>query len=761
MISRALLKDFGRFKDAVFDFSPVTVFVGGNESGKTTLFDALFDGICRPRGNTVHGKRLAARYGTRRESTLEFDGPEISIDPEEFLNLNAVGAGNAAVEFSGGGWVERVKASIFTGGIDIGRLAGEFEVLARDKGMLTHVLRYRKKKEEHGRLENRLEELKERKTAILEKESALRELRRELAALASRGRGIGERISRTERRLEQQAKIRTREELIRTLALISETRALEAALARLEAVKEDRSGDLKRLSAGIVKLEARSAALAREALGAAERLEAAEKRVAGKTRDAAALGSAAGAADRLVSRIESETPRTVVRTVTVWNRALLALSFVPAAAGVALAVLLPPAVPAAVVVAGSAAVTCLMVFFARKTEERHEAPDTSGFIGRLKDDWRTRSGGGELKSSTVEGLHSELLAVRSEYDAAERELARLREERDTLKSEAGRAAADKALGESELSAARSLLQKTLQPLGVGSVEEYTARRSEYEHLGKDHRRKLSELEAERNRFHAADVNGLKAECEARAAGLSAEITDEKETEAGMNLLRGELAALREEKAAASSREASVRSLVDKGEGEVKGSLGNLPEEIYDAEQALRRCGRELFEMEVDRKAAATVRDILEDMSRDTDDVFIELSGDIARYFEGMLPGGRHVSVGSFKAGDIEVSDAGGGRRPIEHLSTGTRDAFHLAARLALTLRSHKPGAPGLIVLDEPFHSLDRPRSLRALEVLRAFHDAHGWQIALFSKEEYLAGEMERLFAKLRVHRLTAATKCAA
>ena len=135
MITRVLLTDFGRFKDTSFEFSPVTVFAGGNESGKTTLFDALFEGICSPKGNTVQGKRLAARYGPNRESAVQFEGPEIRIDPEDFLNLHAVGAGNTAVDFSGSGkWIEKLKASIFTGGVHPGRLAEHFDALSRDRG---------------------------------------------------------------------------------------------------------------------------------------------------------------------------------------------------------------------------------------------------------------------------------------------------------------------------------------------------------------------------------------------------------------------------------------------------------------------------------------------------------------------------------------------------------------------------------------------------------------------------------------------------
>jgi DNA repair exonuclease SbcCD ATPase subunit len=306
-----------------------------------------------------------------------------------------------------------------------------------------------------------------------------------------------------------------------------------------------------------------------------------------------------------------------------------------------------------------------------------------------------------------------------------------------------------------MEAARTGLAEALRSLGVKSVEEYIGRRIDYEHTINDHRKKLAELETEMNRFNSPDLDILKAECETRATELAAQITAEKESEAGMNLLKQELSGLREKLVAVTSREASVRSELDKGEGEVKGSLGELPTEIYEAEKALRRCGQELLEMDIDREAAAMARDIFVEMSRDTDSIFLELSADIARFFGDMLPESREVNLKGFKAGDIEVSDAGGGLRMMENLSTGTRDAFHLAARLALARRIHQNDRPGLIVLDEPFQSLDRPRTLMALDVLRKFHREHRWQIILFTKETHIASEMERMFPEIKIHRLTA------
>jgi DNA repair exonuclease SbcCD ATPase subunit len=751
-----MLNRFGKFEKAFFDFSPVTVFAGENESGKTTIFDALFEGICRPKGNTVGGKRLAARYGPAREFTIEFDDENISMDTEHFLNLNAIGSGKLHVDFSEGtSWIERLKSSLFTGGIHPRKLADEFDVLSKEKGNFTHVLNYRKATQEKDRTQGHLEELKQRKATTLEKEKQLNQLRSELMELSSRKREIEKQATEKERLLEQQAKIRERESLIRTLALISEVRNLENQLGQLAPFEEDRSEELENLSTEIADLQAKITALAREEQKTRERLDTADRRVEEKIAEAAEMETAAGLASGLLSRIEVEAPKVVIRKVIAWNRPLLALSFLPPAAGFAALALFPGVIPPVVVIGASIAVFMILLFSARKAEERTCLPDTSEFVNRLKDDWRTRSNGRELKSSTIEGIQGELIALRSECDAAGRDVTRLLKERGEIAGTLARMAASKSDLNIRKTALRSSLDESLLGLGVKSLEDYLGHRIDYQHLKKDLAKKLDELQIEMKRFNAQDIDRLKVECETGAAELAGQISVEKETEPGMNRLKHELLMLREEMKRLASRELSLRSAVDKGEGEMKGSLGELPLEIYQTEQALRRCGQELMEMETDRKAAALLRDIFVEMSRETDLIFLELSADIASFLEGMLPESRQVNFRGFKAGDIEVSDAAGGLRVIENLSTGTRDVFHLAARLALARRIHQGDRPGLVVLDEPFHSMDRPRTLLALDVLLKFHQKYGWQIILFTKETYITAEMEQMHPDLKIHHLTA------
>jgi DNA repair exonuclease SbcCD ATPase subunit len=753
MIKELELKSFGKFRDAKFAFSPVTVFIGENESGKTTIFDAIFDNISEPKGNTARGKRLAERYGDGRESKLEFDGARIRIEQDEFLNLHAIGAGDVNLNLSAGGdWLERVKSSIFTGGIDPGMLAAEFEKLSSENGTMQHMKKIRRLESERNGAREALDSLVEKKTRILSGEKAIGARRRDLDALAARSAEIESRVREKELTLAQQEKIRERESLVRAMELIGRRSALASELKRLERYGEDRTGRLKSLAAAVEELRHANTKRDSEAEGLERQAEAAAVKTKEREQQAADLKSRAFVASQLSATIEASAPRPVIRVVTSWNGPLLAASVLPLAAGAAALVLLGMSALGAAALVGGAVIALLMVFFARKTVEREERPDTTALITRVKDEWRARTRG-ELTASTLEVLHREMVSVQSEYDSAERELARLRAEESSLGTECLNARKSAAAAGEELSGAQAALAGELGGLGVRDIGEYIARRGEYQSVRAEFDRNAAEIDTEVRRFGLDGVESLRAECELRAARLREEITCGKISDADINRLQKDLIALKRELKELESRLADLRSSIDKGEGEVKGSLGDLPELIYEKETAVRRLDDEIARMNLDRRAAAVTRDVFGDMARDSDAVFAELGSDISRFMDGILPAGRGVSLREFDNDSVEISDAGGAPRALSCLSTGTRDSFYLAARLALALRSRSGDGGGLIVLDEPFHSLDGTRVERALGLLKKFHEEHGWQIVLFSKESGIGVKIKEQIPGARVHEL--------
>ena len=140
MITTLHIDRFGTFVNRDLQFDTITLFVGPNESGKTTIVDALCDVLCKPKANRNAGKRLVRRYGTDRDVSVDFDGEPLVIPEDAFYDLFAIRSGDLTLNVKpGSSWVETLKAELFTAGLDPKRLYAALArrgpaVRARDEG---------------------------------------------------------------------------------------------------------------------------------------------------------------------------------------------------------------------------------------------------------------------------------------------------------------------------------------------------------------------------------------------------------------------------------------------------------------------------------------------------------------------------------------------------------------------------------------------------------------------------------------------------
>ena len=94
MIKSLFLNGFGRHKNQTFAFGKVTIFRGDNESGKTTIHDAIFKALCSPKGASLAAKTLRARYGSDAATSIAFDGETKPIIEESmFRDLLSIRSG--------------------------------------------------------------------------------------------------------------------------------------------------------------------------------------------------------------------------------------------------------------------------------------------------------------------------------------------------------------------------------------------------------------------------------------------------------------------------------------------------------------------------------------------------------------------------------------------------------------------------------------------------------------------------------------------
>jgi energy-coupling factor transporter ATP-binding protein EcfA2 len=756
VITKLTVTRFGKFASRTFPLGPVTFFTGGNETGKTTLFDALFDALCSPSGATTHGRRLKSRYGDERQAEVSPADTGFSPDPDEFINIHAIYSGDMEVDLAQGAkWTDKIKASLFSGGVDPKRIRLELEAEASTRGS-TRQMRTRKQKEEElarareekVKLEARREQVLAAELETLSNADALVAIDK---AIALNKRDVEE----LERILAQQKAIREQEESKAVLAFLAETDELARGLTELP--KADKTRD----ETDLVALET----AVQDARGKLERAHGAQENAEKDYREQgdkvlrlekAVLEQAplAALSARLLAELNTLTHTRAASAAVQWNPLMLVLAAVAIAAGVTCAILLDNTTVRILLAAIGVAAGGALSLLARKTIMKEDAAKMAAETRRIRDEWRTIAGETRaLRGETSEVLAGELRRMDVERDAAS---ARVSEEKSEL------ARRERVLG--ELRAHIATLQAG-QAQAVAALEEWLRQRgarssADYRAKVRDRasrEERLKQREAQQTglleKWKCTDAASLKAECISRIEILDKTITDSRLQDPDVKLRENEKNALRGKLEAQEASRARLLEAVSEGRGVVKGSLADIPERIVQMERHILDCEREIADLELVRQASARAAEIFGQIERDAGAVFFGLTRDIGALFGGILPETREIAIGDLDGGSITVNDAGGVARPLDDLSQGTRDSFLFAARLALSVRAAPEG--GVLLLDEPFLSLDADREERALRMLKNFQEKNGRQIIIFGKEKGLTERLRKLFPDLVVHDLEA------
>jgi len=754
LIKRLILETFGKFRDTHFDFSDATLFLGKNESGKTTIFDALFQETCHPRANRRHGKQLQERYGETRKAQIKWVKNELRIDEDEFYNLLAIRSGDVYLDMaSGSTWMEKVKSGLFTGGIDPLRLQKTFADRASDKGSFKHNREQKALEEDLSTLKGRLQERRENRDSLLSRESDTRILKNKLDSLQADQESETAELSRIKKELEFEAKIQEKGKLNNLLLKIRDGATRQRTLESLQTYTSEELARMDDLRSGIAQLELDSAKAQTDQDHQRELLKSKQNEVI-RLREAMDRSSN-------LSRLSTEYLDSLkrIRENLPGRRKLWWHWVVPAmlAALVGVSVLLSlnqqNMLFFLISVGLGGLLGVLFLLLIGRIRTLPELERSAEAVQRLKEEWRDRTGGSAvLTSDNPEGLARELESLRRVADTSSDALARAnRELREKEKSLEASKEKREELTRQMQSGKRSIAD-WLKSADVRDRDEYYRKTLDRQRLQQEQSRWQEELKKELKDRGMDSISLLQQECERRLRDFDREhIPNSGKGEEEIRRLERDLQERSDRLDALREEQRRTALMKERQQGEISGSLGSLPQEIADLELSLLEREQSLKVMEIDKKAACLVRDIFEEIAVDTENVLVELGRELAEQFGEIVPEMREISLTGLSTESIAVTDAGGASRRIGHLSSGTRDAFLFAARLALARRGHPERA--LLILDEPFHALDAERVGKVLTMIRKFQLETEWQIVLFSKETELEGMCREAFPQLTVHRL--------
>lgn len=749
MIRKLTLARYGKFRDQSFELGEVTIFRGPNESGKTTIFDALSEKLCRPpRGNAPTAKQLRGRYGDDREASLErADGKPDLIPMDEFLGLYAIRSGAISFDASSDAdWVGKVKANLFAGGVNPADFVRALEELASVTGTLKHNKDIKKIESQLGQTKAKLAQLRSQRESILGQE-------KELADTSARIAEKSQEIARTQKafaelkaRLEEQEHILLRRRLEDIQSSLSEHERLVQQIEGSKEFEHDQVAQLDSVAQRLSDLKEKAAGLQSEEKQVREQLAQVRARKRDAQQRAEVAQRTVALASRLAEQVGAAIQRTASKTVVRVRWGLVGAASVAMLLGALLAVLLPGIVPK--VAGGGVALAALAVLglFSRSVVVM---PDTEGREAekqRLMDEWANAGApGGRPAVQTLEGLQEFFLGRKTEAAQAMLEPERLEAEAGPIEARLEQTMRSLAMAGEDLARAEREKHEWLLAHGAQDRDDYVRKVAAHQQSRERLRQNQGKLQDHCRELQLESVERLREEVHRKLAKLD-EMGVPRRGLAENELQRLRLEIRNTERAldAAKNQLAEMQAREGKKRGLMLGSLGQLPEQIAAAERHQAALVRELDDKLLDRRAAGLAKELVATIGQDVDQVFDEMAAVIRQEFATSLGLGREVKVAKLDEAGISATDAEGALRPLTHLSQGTRDCFVLAARLALARKTGWDG--GVLVLDEPFHTLDSARRASAVQMLKRYREQSRSQIVVFTKDEGLAEEIKSAFS---------------
>lgn len=744
MLKKITLRNFGKFKDKSFNLSPVTVFYGQNESGKTTIFDAFALKLCKPARNSAYGKKIYSRYGDTCDAgvEIEIEGETFSCDADEFFNLYAIRTADLGIDMSSSpDWLQRVKTNLFTGGIDPLQLKQSFEKQAdTSKGTLKHNKKLADLKDEQSTYQKERDEYLAKREKLLDQGRQNENAASELEKLRGEMKGYQQKINDLQNDLDRQEKIRERKKYDDILSILNDAQDKEKFIKN-SLVKVDETAAIEDIENKIEEAE-------KLIRGLTATVETHKKSLSGHQEDHRKIRErienrkrflelSVGIEEKIRSfREQQSTERS--RDWGYWLAAVFVLLSVildVIIAGVCWPLLLV-LVPAEVI-----------VFFKLWKRRRTVPKKNEGIlVETIKDELRTRTGV-SFKSGSLEGLLNE-------YQKEKTELSSNGSLEEGVTKKIDETQSNINTSTSQLVEAKKMQQEWaekqdlwLRQRGVTSYAEYLTRRTAYQHAEEDKKKidqKIKQFQAE---LSINDIDSLRRECERKLRGFDEEgIPREGDNESAYQAKRNSLVLQKRKCDELVQKERKLSEELVGRQEHLRGSLGDIPEQILQRAKKIEDVTAHIQNINIRIKAAALLCNIFSEMAQNASSSLGTLSEAMARQFGETIPEWGNFKVSELNTDTITLTDAGGGLRAVGQLSTGARDAFYFGLRLVLALQAGDRQKK-VLFLDEPFAAVDPDREEKLLRMLKKFHESHGWQLIIFTFDDWAVKKIEAIFGR--------------
>ena len=324
MIRNLTLANLGKFINRSFALANVTVFFGKNEAGKSTIFHALFGKLCS--GGGAGKNEIRNRYGVDIDKavSLAADGDDPKIPLSSLENLFAIRTNDLSIRFEDSRiWIDRVRANLFTSGIDPLKIAGDLEQKYSEKSTLAFNKTMKRLEDDRKEAVNELDKLVRSRNDILSQEQRAAERDADLRKVTDNNAHLLHGIEELDGALHQQQLIQDLKSWRDIQSALDRRKSQKEALDKLAPFESDHSQEAKDLQERIASIKEEAAKLR----GQLE-TKSGDRRVCASMLDKLKADSIeksclAQKARDFIREMDHSRPMPRIRPVTKWNMPLL------------------------------------------------------------------------------------------------------------------------------------------------------------------------------------------------------------------------------------------------------------------------------------------------------------------------------------------------------------------------------------------------------------------------------------------------------
>ncbi|WCL48995.1 ATP-binding protein [Leptospira sp. GIMC2001] len=749
MIQSLSLDKFGKFTNKSFKLGKMNFFLGKNEAGKSTIFDAFIVALTKPSGTSKEGKRIKARYGDKPICSASASTNE-ELDSVEFLNLHTIKAGEIGMDFTDQSWMENLKSKLFSGGIDPTPIIQKLSKNFQTTGSLSHMRVYNELIEESKKLQESIRELENSKKSILSDNADLEQLQSKKESISLQKESSQKKLESISHELDNQDKIRERIKLTEIYHLIEKWNASKSTLQSLEKFSIDKAQEFQDIDFKKIKLKSNIDSFEKQKNDINNRIGQLDIEIEEKRNQFEADNSKNQIALNIRNKIQELILKPIQTTIIRWIYWLLGLGILSLLGGTALT-------GHHVIYRSDLLIYGLVLLFmgviliilSYKKEQIADSEATREKLNQLSNEWNIACRSNS-KFQTPEELQNQILIFLDDRKSFELEIKNLSEKFLDFKKQLKTIEDSLTTLQKELQSIEAQEKEILQSLQVSSKQEYELQRTKYR-SAKDLYQNINEQI--QTKLQGKDTNSILLETKRKLDKLDElGIAQQGLDEAAYIQLKNQKLNLESQIQKIKSEEYSLQSQSFEKKVLMEAGLEPLSLRLTQEFDRLHIVKSELEKLEIEREASKIAHDLFQDIAEETNDVFASLSDEISKSSKILFGADRRVEIQNLsgskkpiknKESAIAVEDEGGAMRGIDHLSLGTRDSFYVATKLALCEKND----PQLkfFLMDEPFLSLDEARIGKALLVLKNYVEEKGWQIVILSKEESLLKQLRENF----------------